>query len=77
MLHTRNMVISKISDDAFDVDPLSRKISTYVKKKSLVSRKDFTDRVDEYSPLLNDTLALSERWDVSTSGVIRQQMDEA
>ena len=72
-----NMVISKISDDAFDVDPLSRKISTYVKKKSLVSRKEFTDRVDEYSPLLNDTLALSERWDVSTSGVIRQQMDEA
>ena len=68
-----NMVISKIADNAFEVDPLCKRISTFVKKKSVVGRGEFMSRVEEYEPLLTDAVALSEKWNVLESGERRRE----
>lgn len=68
-----SMVISKINDDAFRVNPLCKQISTFVKRKSVDGRKEFLTHQGDYEPLLTGGAALSEKWDVLESGTERQE----
>lgn len=66
-----NLVITGMSRNALQVDQKSKKISTYVKKKALIARKDFLENQDEYTELTK-LETLEAAWPDSASGSYRK-----
>lgn len=62
-----DLVITGWSQKAFDLDPLSRKISNFVKRQALGSRQEFEANPEAYVPLLTNDLARTALWDESES----------
>ncbi len=62
-----DLVITGWSDRAFAIDPMSRKISNYVKREAIKTREDFIARQDEYVGLLYDSVVRLIMWDESES----------
>lgn len=62
-----DLVITGWNRKALELDPLSKKISNFVKRESLKSREDFLERKDEYTGLLDDELTRNVMWDKSMS----------
>lgn len=71
-----NLIISNFTEEALKVGARSKKISIFVKKKALISRKKFLTDLDEYEGLLDNPLILDTVWDESRSGAIRKNNDK-
>ena len=58
-----DLIITGFSDKAFDVSEKSMKITVFVKKKSLVSRRKFLEEKEIYEMLLTSNLYRAKYWD--------------
>jgi len=63
----KDLVISGWSDRALDIDPLSRKISNYVKREAVKNREQFIEHQEAYLPVLDNELARDLLWDEAES----------
>jgi ATP-dependent DNA helicase PIF1 len=62
-----DLVITGWNPRALDLDPLSKKISGFVKRRALETREEFIAKRQEYEGLLTDELTRTVMWDVSES----------
>ena len=62
-----DLVITGWNPRALDLDPLSKKISGYVKRRALETREEFIGKRNEYEGLLTDELTRTVMWDTSES----------
>jgi ATP-dependent DNA helicase PIF1 len=68
-----DLIVQGISDKAYAVDPMSMKLSKYIKKKALVNRKAFEADLDNYDTVLTVSLMRGALWNVSESGEARRK----
>ena len=66
-----NLIITNFTEKSLQVGERSKKISTFVKKKAVMSRRAFLADLSGYVPLLDDRLSLDIHWDEDNSGAIR------
>lgn len=57
-----DLVITDWNPKALDLDPLSKKISLFVKKKALKSRESFLENPGNYSALLTEKISRATMW---------------
>ena len=62
-----DLVITGWNQKALDLDPLSKKISIFVKKRALETRHDFIAKRKEYECLLTDDFIRTVMWDETES----------
>ncbi len=62
-----DLIVTGWNDKAYDLDPMSRRISNYVRKQALKTREDFIARRTEYEGLLQDALVRRICWDEDES----------
>lgn len=67
-----DLIVKGISDRAYDVDPLSMKLSNMVKRHALEGRRKFLESRDEYDVLLTNEHFRGVMWDVNLSGTQRE-----
>lgn len=63
----KDLVITGWNDKALTIDPLSKKISNYVKRQALKTREDFITRQAEFLPLLDSEVYRFTFWDEAES----------
>lgn len=57
-----DLIISDMSEKIYDVDPVSSKITKYVKLSSLKNRREFTERSEDYHDVLTNPLTRIAIW---------------
>lgn len=62
-----DLVITGWNPKALDLDPLSKKISFFVKRRALETREEFIAKRGEYEGLLTDELVRTVMWDTTES----------
>lgn len=68
-----NLMITNFNQESLEVGTRSKKISTYVKRRALETRKSLIANISAYESLLTDEIALNLYWDVNTAGAIRNK----
>lgn len=67
-----DLIVKDISESAYRVDPKSKKLSTFVKKKALKGREHFIANRQEYENILTSELYRGVIWDVTESAAYRK-----
>lgn len=57
-----DLIISRLSEKVYSVDPASAKITRYVKHSALKSRQEFEAKVEDYDTILTDQTARIAVW---------------
>lgn len=66
-----SLIITDFNKSALATSKTAKKITLYTKKKSLMSRREYLENIDEYSSVLNNPLVIRVLWDENTSGTKR------
>lgn len=67
-----DLIVKGISDSAYRVDPKSKALSTFVKKKALIGRKAFIDNRQEFENILTSELYRGLIWNVEDSAALQR-----